>query len=907
MTELSSSSDHPPRHKLGLALAGGGFRASLFHVGVLRRLAELDLLRYVEVLSTVSGGSVVGALYLMHLKAELEQPMLAQLPPREAGLSREQYLQLVLRVEQDMRHAARRNLRTRLLMNPLKLASVLLGPSSLATAMAKIYERELLAEAVKRVRATGYRDPALPRERRVWLRVWKQVFAWLRVLRYRLGDAAWRAVGGTPRAWDGGISVRAMLLRERAAKVAGGSENYNHRALWAEQAPDKPPGSALTRWIINATSLNSGARFWFSHAELGEWYFGHLRYREIESELLPRKRLLYPDDTELKSSTLAGADRAWADAVLALWGQGDVAPLKRLLPALCWCLQGLGHDAGVQVEALVQALSDAEAGRLRLLKTAAWFLIEGPTHTPIVDDGLSREQHLERLWEALVGLDENRGVGALVRFALVTAGPEFNQRPLQTPALAQLCRLVLEVYKLRAAWMVSPRASVEWDAMPLSQAVTASAAFPPVFPPYLLADFYDDRRVRTLGLTDGGVFDNMGTMALLDEQCNLIIASDPGGIFETEQLKASVGRLGLTTRLTAILSELPLNLFRHELRERARLTERLAGEPLGASAREFLSLRALQVLINFRIDSGVPLLRGRQMLEEREPGERSPEPALTLAQADERERRLLARLRTDLDAFSDLEAEALIRQGYLQAEENLAPLREPGSPLSEHLGWRYGAAAPYEPPFRDAAAMRRRERLLHAGQHRFLRLLAVAGTGWRRSILGLALLLLLFGFSRDGWRIGLLEVLLPWGQTAWRQAEPGVFSCFVQWIGGLHRSTLLLAAGAALVMVAGFYVTQAYRRALRPQTAKAGGLRSWWRRRTPTLRRLLGYWRNFWCLLGLLALLPMNWVPWAVGATVTLILAVFFLACLAYFCFSKPLLLLARRGTGVQGIPDSYP
>src|SRR5580658_5007428 len=37
--------------KLGLALSGGGFRASFFHIGVLARLAELDLLRYVEVLS----------------------------------------------------------------------------------------------------------------------------------------------------------------------------------------------------------------------------------------------------------------------------------------------------------------------------------------------------------------------------------------------------------------------------------------------------------------------------------------------------------------------------------------------------------------------------------------------------------------------------------------------------------------------------------------------------------------------------------------------------------------------------------------------------------------------------------------------------------------------------------------
>ena len=39
------------RGKIGLALSGGGFRASLYHIGVLARLAELDLLRLVEYLS----------------------------------------------------------------------------------------------------------------------------------------------------------------------------------------------------------------------------------------------------------------------------------------------------------------------------------------------------------------------------------------------------------------------------------------------------------------------------------------------------------------------------------------------------------------------------------------------------------------------------------------------------------------------------------------------------------------------------------------------------------------------------------------------------------------------------------------------------------------------------------------
>src|SRR6185369_11673168 len=58
--------------KVGLALSGGGFRASLFHIGVLAKLAELDMLRHVEVLSCVSGGSVIGAHYYLEVRKLLE-------------------------------------------------------------------------------------------------------------------------------------------------------------------------------------------------------------------------------------------------------------------------------------------------------------------------------------------------------------------------------------------------------------------------------------------------------------------------------------------------------------------------------------------------------------------------------------------------------------------------------------------------------------------------------------------------------------------------------------------------------------------------------------------------------------------------------------------------------------------
>ncbi len=52
--------------KLGLALSGGGSRAIAFHLGCLRALKRLGLLDRVAVLSTVSGGSVIGAYFVAH-------------------------------------------------------------------------------------------------------------------------------------------------------------------------------------------------------------------------------------------------------------------------------------------------------------------------------------------------------------------------------------------------------------------------------------------------------------------------------------------------------------------------------------------------------------------------------------------------------------------------------------------------------------------------------------------------------------------------------------------------------------------------------------------------------------------------------------------------------------------------
>jgi len=53
-----------PRKPIALALSGGGIRAMVFHLGVMRHLAERGHLESVEKISTVSGGSLLVGLLL---------------------------------------------------------------------------------------------------------------------------------------------------------------------------------------------------------------------------------------------------------------------------------------------------------------------------------------------------------------------------------------------------------------------------------------------------------------------------------------------------------------------------------------------------------------------------------------------------------------------------------------------------------------------------------------------------------------------------------------------------------------------------------------------------------------------------------------------------------------------------
>jgi predicted acylesterase/phospholipase RssA len=101
------------RGKVGLALSGGGFRASFYHIGVLAKLAELDLLRHIEVLSCVSGGSILGAHYYLELRRLINVEK-----KEDAKITRDDYIQLVKNLQDDFLAGVQENPRVSLLANP---------------------------------------------------------------------------------------------------------------------------------------------------------------------------------------------------------------------------------------------------------------------------------------------------------------------------------------------------------------------------------------------------------------------------------------------------------------------------------------------------------------------------------------------------------------------------------------------------------------------------------------------------------------------------------------------------------------------------------------------------------------------------------------------------------------------
>ena len=141
------------RSRLGLALSGGGFRASFFHIGVLAQMGMLGMLRHVEVISTVSGGSIIGALYYLHVKRLLESKT-------DDEITDEDYKALVHQIEGDFLRAVQQNIRMRTFLNPLKNMRMAMASYSRSDRIGELYDEYFYRSVVdpKRSRPIEMKD-----------------------------------------------------------------------------------------------------------------------------------------------------------------------------------------------------------------------------------------------------------------------------------------------------------------------------------------------------------------------------------------------------------------------------------------------------------------------------------------------------------------------------------------------------------------------------------------------------------------------------------------------------------------------------------------------------------------------------------------------------------------------------
>jgi NTE family protein len=93
---------------------------------------------------------------------------------------------------------------------------------------------------------------------------------------------------------------------------------------------------------------------------------------------------------------------------------------------------------------------------------------------------------------------------------------------------------------------------------PISRAVAASSAFPPVFPPLRVdRDKYPVADVDYVTLTDGGVYDNLGVNPLFRERNNVhyAIVSDAGKPFAIDETPTDSGTIVLKETISILMEQ----------------------------------------------------------------------------------------------------------------------------------------------------------------------------------------------------------------------------------------------------------------------------------------------------------------------------------------------------------------
>lgn len=119
---------------IGLALSGSGLRASLFHIGLIARLAELDLLRRIDMISATGGAAVIAALYHLHLKRLLDA---------EGDIGSDRLAQMVQEMERYFLQAVEVDFQARLFENPFANLRRVSATYSSATRLGHLLDRQV--------------------------------------------------------------------------------------------------------------------------------------------------------------------------------------------------------------------------------------------------------------------------------------------------------------------------------------------------------------------------------------------------------------------------------------------------------------------------------------------------------------------------------------------------------------------------------------------------------------------------------------------------------------------------------------------------------------------------------------------------------------------------------------------
>jgi len=237
--------------RLGLALSGGGFRASLFHVGVLARLADLGLLRHVEAISTVSGGSIIGALFYLYLKALLEKKS-------DDEINDADYQRLVAELLGHFLRVVQLNLRMRTFRSFSKNLMMFLPSYSRSDHIGELYDQHL------------YR-PAF-----------------------------------------GGDLGRMVEMREiKITPLKGGKRQDNFKPK--RDNPDRLAKVPII--LINGTALNTGHNWRFEAARMGEPARLHPAEQEVDKNMRLRRPPSYGDIVEKQQNIELGLAVAASAAV----------------------------------------------------------------------------------------------------------------------------------------------------------------------------------------------------------------------------------------------------------------------------------------------------------------------------------------------------------------------------------------------------------------------------------------------------------------------------------------------------------------------------------------------------------------------------------------------------------------